>query len=784
MDKYEINIKTEQVKKLIRKREFKDAARIADTIDFSKVKNTALLITVADVYETIGEYDKARDILVMAYERNQLGRQIAFSLTRVSVKRKDLEDAMDYYADFVDAAPRDASRYILQYDISKLQNDPVEKQIAILEKYIDDDMDDRWAYELATLYEKAGDKKKCVEMCDTIILWFSEGKYVDKAMELKMNYEPLTKSQQEKYDQRWSEREGINVEDIKVKEVSVDNKYDTYNIQAEIARSMVELLSEGKDKSDRIADEVEDNNTLVENDSHDDEEPEKTKEVVISGKSDENIEENDLYNDVESEGSVEEETSEEEISEEETSEAETSEKTDDQIEGQVTLEEILNGMYKEPEEKTDFETFADIIAESMTAKEVISEEDEVEELIDIEEGEVAVSGDFREESIDDFLLERSENERLEAEENMVTEEELNDLDKTVDLAIASSIAAILEQELKNAKDDMASVAFTSDGADDKQEEGENDAVESIEDDVISSTEEPVEEDTESATEEESSEELSEEETDVDDSTAEDINEEEEHKEPRQITAEESKKLLREFLDHYSGVEGLDKQVIKVFQNMLKNNNETNDFLYIMGDVKSGKTTLAMDIIKLVSTIRSRNNYKVAKVNGVSLNGKNIRGFLQKLDTCDVIIEKAASIEPGLFVEIMEMFDKSETKRIVVFEDERSLSDKFFEKNTEILEKFDNMIKLKHNKVKDWAKVAVEYAESQGYTIDEMGLLALHAKIDQLYTITLVIHKNHVEQIIDIAIENAESKSLGKMFKSLFKKKDKEMNVLTEDDFMI
>lgn len=779
MDKYEINIKTEQVKKLIRKREFKDAARIADTIDFSKVKNTALLITVADVYETIGEYDKARDILVMAYERNQLGRQIAFRLTRVSVKRKDLEDAMDYYADFVDAAPRDASRYILQYDISKLQNDPVEKQIAILEKYIDDDMDDRWAYELATLYEKAGDKKKCVEMCDTIILWFSEGKYVDKAMELKMNYEPLTKSQQEKYDQRWSEREGINVEDIKVKEVSVDNKYDTYNIQAEIARSMVELLSEGKDKSDRIADEVEDNNTLVENDSHDDEEPEKTKEVVISGKSDENIEENDLYNDVESEGSVEEETS-----EEETSEAETSEKTDDQIEGQVTLEEILNGMYKEPEEKTDFETFADIIAESMTAKEVISEEDEVEELIDIEEGEVAVSGDFREESIDDFLLERSENERLEAEENMVTEEELNDLDKTVDLAIASSIAAILEQELKNAKDDMASVAFTSDGADDKQEEGENDAVESIEDDVISSTEEPVEEDTESATEEESSEELSEEETDVDDSTAEDINEEEEHKEPRQITAEESKKLLREFLDHYSGVEGLDKQVIKVFQNMLKNNNETNDFLYIMGDVKSGKTTLAMDIIKLVSTIRSRNNYKVAKVNGVSLNGKNIRGFLQKLDTCDVIIEKAASIEPGLFVEIMEMFDKSETKRIVVFEDERSLSDKFFEKNTEILEKFDNMIKLKHNKVKDWAKVAVEYAESQGYTIDEMGLLALHAKIDQLYTITLVIHKNHVEQIIDIAIENAESKSLGKMFKSLFKKKDKEMNVLTEDDFMI
>lgn len=156
MDKYEFNIKTEQIKKLIRKKEYEKAAEIADTLDFTKIKNNALLITIADVYEVIGQYDSARDVLEIAYERSQLGRQIAFRLTRVSVKRKDLESAIDYYEDFKAIAPKDASCYILQYEISKLKNEPVENQIAILEKYIEDDMDDKWTYELAKLNHDAG----------------------------------------------------------------------------------------------------------------------------------------------------------------------------------------------------------------------------------------------------------------------------------------------------------------------------------------------------------------------------------------------------------------------------------------------------------------------------------------------------------------------------------------------------------------------------------------------------------------------------------------------------
>ena len=158
MDKYEFNIKTEQIKKLIRKKEYAAAAKIADTMDFSKIKNNALLITIADVYEVVGEYDKARDVLALAYERAQLGRQIAFRLTRVSVKRGDVDEAIEYFEDFKEVAPRDASKYILEYEIAKLQDKPIDELIAILEQYVEDDMDDKWTFELAKLHHKNNDR--------------------------------------------------------------------------------------------------------------------------------------------------------------------------------------------------------------------------------------------------------------------------------------------------------------------------------------------------------------------------------------------------------------------------------------------------------------------------------------------------------------------------------------------------------------------------------------------------------------------------------------------------
>ncbi|MCI8718944.1 MAG: tetratricopeptide repeat protein, partial [Lachnospiraceae bacterium] len=252
MDKYEYNVKLEQIKKLIKKKDYATAARIADTIDWYKVKNNQTIIMIADVYEASGRYDQSKENLKLAYDRSGLGRQIAYKLVKICIKCGELEEAEDFYDDFVSAAPKDISKYILQYELAKAKGDPIDKQISILEQYLEEDMDDKWAFELAKLYHKSGQRDKCIRQCDTVMLWFSDGKYVERAMDLKMIYTPLNKSQQERYEARWREKTGqtgFEAEEIRVKEVDVSNKYNTQNIQAALKESMDELYSEEKKES-------------------------------------------------------------------------------------------------------------------------------------------------------------------------------------------------------------------------------------------------------------------------------------------------------------------------------------------------------------------------------------------------------------------------------------------------------------------------------------------------------------------------------------------------------
>lgn len=203
MDKYEYNVKSDQIKKLYAKKDYETAAEIADSIDWSRVKNNSMLALVADAYEGTKQYDKARNVLEIAYERSPLGRQLAYRLTILSIRMRDFVAADQYYQEFAEMAPRDVAQYILKYRIARAKGEAIETLISILEAYVDVEMDERWQYELAKLYHEAGEDEKCVEMCDKIILWFSEGKYVTKALELKMRHQPLTEEQQAKYDGKW-----------------------------------------------------------------------------------------------------------------------------------------------------------------------------------------------------------------------------------------------------------------------------------------------------------------------------------------------------------------------------------------------------------------------------------------------------------------------------------------------------------------------------------------------------------------------------------------------------
>ena len=210
MDKYEYRVKTEQMLEYAEEKQYKKAMEIADTIDWRRVKNPSMLNTVSEIYEYNGEFQKSRDILFVAYDRAPESRKVIYRLGLLALKINDTDEASDCYEEFVKVAPKDPNQYILKYKILKAQNAPFTEQISALEDFKKAEYVEKWAYELASLYHQAGMTAKCLEECDDLILWFSEGKYVYQAMELKMKYKPLTPLQQEKYDSRPGARPKVN----------------------------------------------------------------------------------------------------------------------------------------------------------------------------------------------------------------------------------------------------------------------------------------------------------------------------------------------------------------------------------------------------------------------------------------------------------------------------------------------------------------------------------------------------------------------------------------------
>ena len=1059
MDKYEYNVKLEQIKKLIRKKDYATAARIADTIDWYKVKNNQTIVLIADVYEASGRYEQARENLKLAYDRSGLGRQIAYKLVKVCIRCGKIDEAEDFYDDFVSAAPRDISKYLLQYELAKAKGEPLEKQISILEQYLEEDMDDRWAFELAKLYHKTGQRDKCIEQCDTVMLWFSDGKYVDKAMDLKMIYTPLTKSQQQRYEARWREKSAqnnIKIEEIKVKEVDVANKYNTQNIQNALKESMDQIFAKeekAKDEAaelfkplqkkeseepddyseaDGAAEDADDyiarmalnamtyenqrkqgmaavaDDEFEEEEEKDDlgdtkifvttrskknlgdtkvfdprklvipeqvsfereeqpvkeekksepeeayiveektikreeikeelpeEEPEieETEETVEEPVEEEAVEEQPAEETVEEaveetaetveepveevveepveeivkEQSAEEEHAEEEVAEKEeipeevTEEEEIpEEEPEDSTKETVVevepgvMEQLMEGLFSddlfaaattEPEVKEEPETEeaeeaveepeiekAEEVAEESEIEDVeeAAEEPEIEEVEDEPELEESFDGqysfgfeepeeDIEEEqiegqmSLDDFFNKEGEYHvpEVDEEDDIETEPELDEEEPAVELDEVDEPeeAEVVEEEYDEADEpevieeeyeepeELEIIEEEYDEADEpevieeeyeepeeleiiEEEYDEADEPEIIGEEAVQDEAEEPEEVSEAAVTEEEDEETEEneeidpfetvtelkidknlikhssdfeedseepDETDEDGEIEESREEEpeddkdeqedqeseddEDEKEP--LSNQEIKQIIKDFIGKYSGVQGLDKQMLRTLQNVIVDDNCN---IFIMGDAKSGKTSLGIDIIKVVNKIKRNNNRKIAKISADKLIGKEMAVYFDKLKGSDLFIENISLMDDDTLEELLDAIDNDRDSRIIVIEDEKVNADKLLERHGELRDYFANRIVVKQNKIKDWVAIAQEYAEEKGYEIDEIGLLALHAKIDQLYGVTLVIQRNHVENVIDNAIKKAEK---GGLFKKLFgRKKDK---VLTEEHF--
>ena len=428
MDKYEYKLKTEQMLELMNDGAYNKAAEIADSIDWKRVRNTTMLSTVSEIYEKNRDYQKSYDVLAIAYSRAEGSRKIVSRLCTLALKTRNVDEAIDYYDDFIELAPKDPNQYILKYQILRAQRAPIEQQIHALEEFKKAEYIEEWAYELAKLYQEAGMTAECLEECDDLILWFSEGKYVYQAMELKMQYKPLTPSQQEKYDRRYEKptteteelpdltqyqkkeepsdeeveeelEDKLNESEEQMQETSKKKIGNTMKLDEALKSLLnIKLKGEAGEETSEEA-EVEEEEDLTELESEIEEiesvadlgfaekvAEEKKKETIVV---DPDLEE--LRPDPElDEEVIEEDAESEEIAEGDVSESvfEETEEDGDQIAGQMNLMDFLEG-WGEPESSAEDSAEDDETIEDVTAAEEFVEEESTEDIdaLEYEEAE-------------------------------------------------------------------------------------------------------------------------------------------------------------------------------------------------------------------------------------------------------------------------------------------------------------------------------------------------------------------------------------------------------------
>ena len=257
MDKYEYNLKLDQMKSLVAEGDYQTAAEIADTINWRKIKNVTALVRAGEIYEQVERYEESREILLMAYDRSSIGRTIIYRLAHVAIKMANFDEAKEFYREFVEIAPHDNLKYVLKYEINKAQGVDYKTLIANLEDLKEQEFTEEWGYELAYMYHKAGMGEKCIEICDELVLYFGQGPYVERALELKMLYQPLTRQQEEKYRHIRQEREGVTevrpedklvsgeivTKAVKIPEIQMSpERFNTQNLQEALQESMQKIM--------------------------------------------------------------------------------------------------------------------------------------------------------------------------------------------------------------------------------------------------------------------------------------------------------------------------------------------------------------------------------------------------------------------------------------------------------------------------------------------------------------------------------------------------------------
>ena len=818
LDKEEFRIKLEEINKLVQNKDYKGAMDIVDSIDWRRVKNVRTLCVVGEIYAANGRYEDSKEIFLLAYHKASIGKNILYRLVEISLRMKNVDEATEFYEEYKQVAPNDSSQYILQYKIARVKNISLDEQIKILEEYKEHEFTEKWSYELAALYYKAGEKEKSLELCNEIILWFSEGKYVMKAYDLKQRMGELTGEEKAKYEKQFVPKLIKPEEAGNIKKAEQDRQEDSEE-EKDLEKETSEESTEEEEQPEIIR---------IEKNSRESDGAESFQDKISKGirdifggarrKADEELNE-------EKEGSEEVAETEEDQIPEEIIKTDSTEKEPENVpeleaepakpgESPVINKQPENQKVNEDqEEKEDFGKTMKLpelkIPDSMKNMEP-SSAPKIEDIQKVDFAEMKKSG--KEFNLEDTILAAASAQGIEIPKEEPLKEESSKAEKPEEK----------EREDKKLSDDLEKPDFlTSDSFGDQIEVKAGDLkVPNImpfeeEDDV-------TEEDLKSAEEEflhgpagkkdlnadynledmDAPADQDEETIDVlqNPEDNEDLSEEEElerfiesiqpkdEKDPRDIIPRE--KILnddeKQLFTYFVKIPGMREQLLNTLcdaQQAAADKTSRTGNIIVMGGKECGKTRLISGLIPAICKELNLEASKVAYVFADQINGKPIDQIFEKLSGGFLVIENANQLTQ----ETVEMLDKAMEKETdgltVIIEDEKIGMRKFIARYPKIVRKFTSMINIPVFTNDELVNFARVYTKENGYTIDQMGMLALYNLIGINQKEDQPMNIGAVKNLIDTAILKSQG-GIRKFKRNISKKRiDRDgYIVLYEKDF--
>ena len=785
MDKYEYKLKLDQMKSAFAEGNYHMAEELADSINWKRVRNANSLIKAGEVYETAERYDDAKEMFLLAYERSPIGRTIVYRLAELAIHVGNYDEAMEYYEEFVEMAPNDSLKFVLKYKIYKAKGESLAEQIQILEDLKEQEYIEEWAYELAYLYHQAGMSEKCVEACDELILWFGDGAYVEKALELKMLYQPLTKQQEEKYRQFRQKRDGvvevrpndmlnsgeIVSEVVKIPQATMNpSRFNTVNLQNELAKNMQQIMD--ATEKEEVNDSMDAIKKMVEEIPY----------LQLPHESEEQKEEK--YGHIE---------------------------TDEEIDGslKINFKEMLA-------EDSDGQISLYVPKDPMVERQITGQMSIQEVLEEWEKTKRAAEA----------ALQEAEQRRLESAKARALQEAEEIMERLVDvipqLNAGLSPKELLEQEyMQNMpeKDEKAARLFQNVN-DILTREIEKLSKENNSIDQMIEENKPAEESFGQEMENEMSEELSEEipqelpqvSTDIGDllveepipeeiEAAKELMPEEPAKQeelppiqiPEDVIEDEDvtmhlTKAQKEIFSYFVPIQGMEQQLCQVLtgvkRRLGRSTNSTEGNIMIQGGPGSGKTVLATDLIKVIQEETGLIGGKIGKIEAASLNQKDIPELMKKVRGGCLIIEKAGEITRETAVKMSLQMSQDTAGMLVILEDTKEGIRKALGRDEEFARKFTEKVNIPIFSIDELVEFAKSYAQELEYEIDEMGVLALYNRISSIEKLDEATTLFEVKDIVDEAVAKSEKGGFKKAFSVFASKRhgQGDRKVLQEKDF--